>query len=158
MQRTPPKGAEKDAGAAAAPSGLHTGRLAAVTRKRHEIEALLYDIPSNLIELKGLFTVYLTRVEAPYDGLLDEHREWLQPHADEIAKFRARMDNVLYPKPATLNGTSRSMISQSSSVRLKLAEQSAKLQARKELLEKNATTGNGRTRSTKINGKETIKC
>ena len=136
MQRTPPKGAEKDAGAAAAPSGLHTGRLAAVTRKRHEIEALLYDIPSNLIELKGLLTVYLARVEALYDGVLDEQREWLQPHADEIAEFRARMDNTLYPKPATLSGTSRSIISRSSSVRLKLAKQSVKLQAKKESLEK----------------------
>ena len=68
-----------------------TGRLAAVTRKQHQIEKLLHDVPSNLAILKKLFTEYLTCVETLYNLTPPGLEDWLNTHKPNIEQFRTEI-------------------------------------------------------------------
>jgi hypothetical protein len=115
-----------------------TGRLAAVTRKQHQIEKLLHDVPSNLAILKKLFTEYLTCVETLYNLTPPGLEDWLNTHKPNIEQFRTEISKKLYPAPISTPETrkSKSIASKSSSTsssRIRIAEQKAKLVAQREM-------------------------
>ncbi len=132
LARSPPR----------APEDPHPkGRLAAVTRVRNEIEPLLQDLEGNKSKIKDLFTTFLTRVDNLYacceESTDEKVKNWLVPHKNEIEEFRVKLSSLLYPTPEVRPTTrSHSVRSSTSSARVRLAEQRAKLQADKEFREK----------------------
>lgn len=143
VERSPVKGAaqrECEAGPSNAPP---SGKLAAVSRVKHQIEELLHDVEGNKVTLKKLFTVFLTRVENLYEHCEKNPSEvidqWLPQHNKDIKEFKARISNLLYPPvPASQARAQsvRTITSITSSVKYRLAEEKARLRAQRELSEK----------------------
>jgi len=131
MLRTPTNGNEPEA-----PSG----KLGAVTRKRHEIEELLAHDPPPYEEVQKLFSEYLTKVEHLYGAALEGgHGDWLAPHKVAIDNFRERVEFALSSQRGATGRAASSIGSSTastSSARIKLAQRKAKLAAEKILLEK----------------------
>lgn len=131
MLRTPTNGNEPEA-----PSG----KLGAVTRKRHEIEELLAHDPLPYEGVQKLFSEYLTKVEQLYAAALEgDHGDWLAPHKVTIDNFRERVEFALSSLRGAAGRAASSIgssASSTSSARVKLAQRKAKLAAEKTLLEK----------------------
>lgn len=150
MFRTPPRGKDEDPeepGPTEPPGYLPTDnpptdnppaqRLAAVTRKQHEIEELLAKVDYDRPALQENFTIYLQRVENLYSSCSDEHQQWLDNHTAGINAFRKKIQDILYPA-RPLSVKSKSSISRAPSVKLQIAQQKAKLKAKREMLQENA--------------------
>ncbi|KAA0203896.1 hypothetical protein HAZT_HAZT002427 [Hyalella azteca] len=119
-----------------------SGKLGAVTKKRHEIEQLLALDPPPYEEIQKLFSSYLTKVELLYEAALDgNHGNWLEPHKVAIDNFRERVEFALSSRRGAASRAASSAGSSSSSIssaRFKLAQKKAKIAAEKVLLEKSA--------------------
>lgn len=128
---------DNDAEACDAPM-LPKAKLAALTRKRREIEELLPGLPSNLPSVKSLFTEYLLKYEVLQEASQDQFTSWWESHKPSIDQFRSKIESLIYPMQASAGsvidrGSRRSSRSSTStySARAKLAEQRAALLAQK---------------------------
>ena len=135
LERTPPKSSTSfmvdidNARDAAPPSG----RLGVVTRKQNEIERIYSSQPNDTEAMKGLFTEFLSNVELLQTASMPTHIEWLNKHLPAINAFREKFNSILYPPPPSVRARSvRSASSSSSSLRSRVIERKAKLQASKE--------------------------
>lgn len=101
---------------------------------------MLEEKPRNLETIKSEFTIYLERVEVLYSASEEEHSEWLAPHKKTIDKFRERLESVIHPTPK--HPRSRKSVSTgssySSTTRLRLKEEKARLAAKREVASKAA--------------------
>lgn len=143
MYRTPPPSTSGKPDPTDKVSTPPYAKLAAVTRKENEITLLLEALDSSdLGEVKDEFTIYLKRVEALYEAAAETHSEWLEQHTQKISEFRLKIESLVHPvlsephsqrnsENTTVSGKSSSS-SRASSARIRLAEQRAKLVARKQ--------------------------
>lgn len=146
MYRTPPPSTSGQ------PPDPPYARLASVTRKENEILLLLEAMDStDLGEIKDEFTIYLKRVEALFEAASESHQDWLNQHEPKINEFRTKIESLIHPQlpsekivtqpnledPEHISGSASeaeqgSRYSRTSSARVRLAEQRAKLIARKQ--------------------------
>ena len=125
-----------------------SAKLGAVTRKKHEIEELLQDMPANLSLVQTLFAQYKVKVETLKEACSSSHQEWLDENIRSIEVFRARVDGILVkfstPRGDRFHGgdstsshkSHRSFTSSTSSrARMKVAEEKAALLAKRASLE-----------------------
>ena len=69
--------------------------LAAVTRKRNEVERLLHNHSSELVAISTAFQEYLQKVENSFSACGEQHIEWLSEHEESIAAFMDKVELVL---------------------------------------------------------------
>ena len=128
---------------------MPSAKLGAVTRKRHETEELLHDVPNNLPLIQNLFAQYLAKVEALREACTTPaNQEWLESHIVSIEAFRARVDSVIarFTTPRdhferwsnNSKSSRRTSSSTSSRARLRVAEEKATLMAERASLEERA--------------------
>ena len=136
-------------------SQMPSAQLASITRKRNQLEPYLLDVPLDLDVIKKEYNEYLKRVETLYETCNDlRNRDgfdtcqldsWLFPVSESINSFRQKVDALLARKPEptpSLSNRSRPSnasvggASGTSSARIRLAQQRAKIAAEKSLIEK----------------------
>lgn len=112
---------------------LPIGKLGAITRVRKQIEARLFDVEGNKEELKSLYTIYLTKVEALYSHCQEMNdttiTEWVNTHKNGIEEFMLEVSTILYPKPKSTRSKTSTVKSTASE---RLAAHKSKLTNMKE--------------------------
>ena len=107
-----------------------TAKLASVTRKRNEIECLFNSFPLDFQEIKVQYEDYLTRLFVLIEATPAEHKNWLDVNCEINRRFKIKVHNLLYgnlPSVKSSHSTKSSI-----SLRLKIAEQRAKINAERE--------------------------
>ena len=126
---------------------MHPQKLAAVTKKKQVIDALMENDPVDLESVKYHYTEYLEKVEVLFAACQsEEDKTWLESHQTDIESFRSKIqsfiDNKTLTKATSLAGSRcsnksvKSGASSTASARVEIARNKAKLEAEKASMKK----------------------